>query len=384
MDARFFSYIFQRNCVFAPILVFLFLTAGAQYETANFTVNNAPTLTLAQEFCETAEQCRSGLAVLWLGEELPDWSAKCPITVHVGNHLGAGGVTSFMFDNGEVYGWEMEIQGSAKRILDSVLPHEITHTILATHFRQPLPRWLDEGAATSVEHNSEKENYRRMLLNFLSEEVRKGLPFKRMVTLKEYPTDPMPFYAQGFSVVEYLLKLGQEMDSFEHRRLLHFAKAGMESNNWQNALQKYYNIDSLGTLQLNWVKWVNAGFTIEKNLPVSAEAYEWEPKSVPINQSIMLVSAKPAPTLEKYGKSVYEKTVGTTTEKIAGTTTKKNVLPIPAKIENKTPPVIPIPNSFSTTQTNFVPANHIPKNQQTTFNPNEPIRIDAVMYPVRR
>ena len=40
---------------------------------------------------------------------------------------------------------------TARRILDSVLPHEITHTIFATHFGQPLPRWADEGACTTVD-----------------------------------------------------------------------------------------------------------------------------------------------------------------------------------------------------------------------------------------
>ena len=44
---------------------------------------------------------------------------------------GAGGATSFVFDRGEVFGWKMNIQGSRERILDSVLPHEVTHTIFA-------------------------------------------------------------------------------------------------------------------------------------------------------------------------------------------------------------------------------------------------------------
>jgi hypothetical protein len=355
------------------MLVLLLLLTGAQYETVNFIVDNAPTSELAQEFCETAEQCRSDLAILWLGEVLPDWSSKCPISVHVGNHLGAGGATSFVFDHGEVYGWEMNIQGSAKRILDSVLPHEITHTILASHFREPLPRWLDEGAATSVEHSTEKENYRRMLLNFLSEEVRKGLPFKRMVALKEYPADPMPFYAQGFSVVEFLLALGQEIDSFEHHRLIRFAKTGMESNDWQLALQKHYQIESLGVLQLNWVKWVNAGFAIEKNqieknqhALISANEFDPKNKNSLINPAIRLVSTSPSSVQEKYGKSVYEKTV----------------IPIPTRVENE--PVVSIPNSFETTQTSVVPADNSSLNQWTGVDQTEAIRIDSVMRPIRR
>ncbi len=33
----------------------------------------------------------------------------------------------------------MEVIGTPERILDSVLPHEVTHTILATYFGRPLP-----------------------------------------------------------------------------------------------------------------------------------------------------------------------------------------------------------------------------------------------------
>ena len=237
---------------------------GARFATANFEVQGAPTPELAKLFCETAERCRHDLAVLWLGRTLPDWSAKCPIRVRVGETLGAGGATTFVFDNGEVYGWEMDIQGSVRRIVDSVLPHEITHTILASHFRRPIPRWLDEGAATSVEHVSERENYRRLLMQFLREDVRKGLPFNRMVALKEYPSDPMPFYSQGFSVVEYLIDLGG------HRRLLEFAGEGMESGNWNAAVWKHYGKANLGELQLAWIDWVAAGSRTPPPVPVPA------------------------------------------------------------------------------------------------------------------
>ena len=79
------------------------------------------------------------------------------MTVQAAPHLGAGGATTFQFQDGEVFGWRMSIQGSRERMLDSVLPHEITHMIFASHFRQPLPRWADEGGATSVEHASRAE-----------------------------------------------------------------------------------------------------------------------------------------------------------------------------------------------------------------------------------
>ena len=113
------------------------------------------------------KQYRHDLAVAWLGQAMPNWSQPCVMTVQAAPHLGAGGATTFVFEDGEVFGWRMSIQGSRERILDSVLPHEITHMIFASHFRQPLPRWADEGGATSVEHAIERNKHRQMLPTFL-------------------------------------------------------------------------------------------------------------------------------------------------------------------------------------------------------------------------
>ena len=291
MDAHFLV----RTWLWLPLLL---SAMGANYETANFSVS-APCAISARQFAETAEQCRKDLAMLWLGQTLPDWSAKCPIKVHVGEDFGAGGQTSFIFENGEVFGWEMEIQGPHERILDSVLPHEITHMILASHFGKPIPRWLDEGAATSVEHQSEKEKYRQMLRHFLEPNVQKCFPFNRMVAMKDYPVDPMPFYAQGFSLVEYLLECGRQFDEYEHCRLIRFAQAAIQSGNWNSALQNHYGVQTLGELQVSWVKWVNAD---ERALRAVADV------SVPILQATTaspIVSAKPLPPPS--GKSVYDR-----------------------------------------------------------------------------
>jgi hypothetical protein len=220
---------------------------AANYKTPNFTILNAPNSTLAKQFGETAERCRKELAVFWLGYELPQWSAPCPVTVKVGT-LGAGGETKFVFNQGEVYNWNMYVQGSAESILTAVLPHEITHTIMASHFREPVPRWIDEGAATFVENLSEKQNYRRQLYRFL--QSGRGIPFNEMFRFSEYPDDQMPLYSQGFSVTEFLiLQRG-------HRNFVGFIGAGLKNENWQQAIRDYYGYENLGELQVKWNLWV--------------------------------------------------------------------------------------------------------------------------------
>lgn len=226
------------------------LVQAAGYRTTNFEVT-AATPQLAKEIGDAAEKFRRELAIEWLGQELSPWSKRCPIKADVSSKLGAGGATSFLFDQGEVYGWDMNIQGSRERILDSVLPHEITHTIFASHFRCPLPRWADEGACTSVEHPDEVAKHERMLIEFLR--TRRALPFSQMMTMKEYPKDIMPLYAQGHSVVDYLMQRKGK------RTFLSFLSDGMQTEKWSEALRQHYGYKNLLTLQNDWLDWIKKG-----------------------------------------------------------------------------------------------------------------------------
>jgi hypothetical protein len=251
MEAR-----IARVVSFSALLVgFWLLPAGspaqaAGYKTTNFTVS-APTPQLAKEIGDQAEVYRRQLSIEWLGQELPGWSQSCPIHAQVATGLGAGGATSFVFDRGEVYGWKMNIQGSRERILDSVLPHEVTHTIFASYFRQPLPRWADEGACTTVEHRSEIAKQETNLIKFLR--TNRGIPFSQMFAMKEYPHDVMPLYAQGHALSEWLI------ESRGRKAFLDFLADGMKDENWPRAVHEHYGFDSLLALQNSWNDWVKQG-----------------------------------------------------------------------------------------------------------------------------
>ncbi len=164
---------------------------------------------------------------------------------------GRWGATSFVFDRGEVFGWKMNIQGSRERILDSVLPHEVTHTIFASYFRQPLPRWADEGACTTMEDRSEIAKQERNLLQYLKSG--RGIPFKQMFAMKDYPQDVMPLYAQGHSLSEWLI------ESHGRKEFLAFLADGMRDENWPRAVQEHYGFDNLLTMQNSWNDWVKQG-----------------------------------------------------------------------------------------------------------------------------
>jgi len=233
----------------ALLVLVLFASMGASYRTKNFIVN-APSKEFARQVGDMAEKYRLDLATAWLGKEMPNWAEPCPIRVEPGG--GAGGATSFMFHNGEVFGWKMQIQGSPERILDSVLPHEVTHTIFASHFRQPLPRWADEGACTTVEHQSERNKQQRMLIQFLR--TGRGIAFNKMFAMKEYPSDIMPLYSQGHSLASFLLHQGGR------QKFMQYVKDGLGANGaWSKVTARHYGFENLGQLQQTWLEWVRLG-----------------------------------------------------------------------------------------------------------------------------
>ncbi len=251
-----------RIIAFAILILFINSAhrCSAQYRTTNFVVT-APQPALAKQVGDLAEKYRNDLAVRWLGQPLPKWPQPCPIQVEIQPH--AGGETSFAFQPGadgrsQPFDWRMKIYGSPERILDSVLPHEITHTIFATHYGRPLPRWADEGACTTVEHSVEKEKNHRMLMQFLNSN--RGIPFNHMFAMKQYPRDILPLYAQGYSLAKYLIM------QRGHRHFVNFVGEGMEqevpgqeSQTWNQVTKKYYGFNDLSDLQVRWLLWVKKG-----------------------------------------------------------------------------------------------------------------------------
>ena len=226
-------------------------TSGATYRTSNFSATAADA-NLARRVALTAEHYRKELAIEWLGQELPNWKKRCPIKVKVGQ-IGAGGATTFAFDRGEVFGWRMNVQGTAERILDSVVPHEVSHTIFASYFRRPLPRWADEGAATLVEHSSEKT--RQTLLLKQVWKTKRRISLRKLLAIKEYPKqmqDVLTLYAEGYSLADFLVQAGGK------KRYLHFLEDA-HRHGWEKAIRRQYHLEGISELESRWTEWVLAG-----------------------------------------------------------------------------------------------------------------------------
>ena len=232
-----------RRFVYLLPLVGAFFSLGASYRTPNFTVE-APNAQVAKQIGDYAEHYRREKAMLWLGREMPQWPQPCPLRVTV-TAGGSGGATSFAFDGGRVLGQQMHIEGTLERLLASVLPHEVTHTVFAFHFRQPVPRWADEGGSVLSEDEPERKRHDQLVRNILNN--RRAMPLRRLFSLRDYPPDVMVLYAEGFSVSEYLVSKSSRP------AFLNFVADGM-SQGWDQAAQTHYGYRNVDELEQSWLQ----------------------------------------------------------------------------------------------------------------------------------
>jgi hypothetical protein len=234
-----------RPCVAAAVALIAVppcFAPAATIHTTNFAVT-APTEELARQFGEMAEHYRKVKAIEWLGEEMPNWQRPCPLQVTISME-GPSGATTFDFSKRPIDQF-MQIKGPKERLLNSVLPHEITHTVFAYYFKKPVPRWADEGGAVLSEDDIERARHDKMCRQLLNA----GHAFKlhSLFSLSDYPHDVMVLYAEGFSVVRFLV------ESSDRPTFLKFVKHGLQQG-WDNSVQTFYRYHSVSELEQAWIE----------------------------------------------------------------------------------------------------------------------------------
>jgi hypothetical protein len=276
---------------FAFLLILAsFASLGAEVRTTNFIVHAADPQ-VCQAIAQWAEYYRREKAIVWLGQEMPTWPQPCPLFVQI-SMQGPSGATSFNFGQGRVLGMKMEIQGPLERLLYSVLPHEITHTVFAHHFRQPVPRWADEGGSVLSEDEKERVRHDELVRNILNQ--RQQIPLRTLFGLTQYPPQVMCLYAQGFSMSDYLVKRR------DRQTFLAFVGAGMHSG-WDNAVRSYYGHNTVEELEGAWLQHLyNTRRQPGSQPPVQLAQNQANPNftATPTGRTMVRMTAPPAQPLE--------------------------------------------------------------------------------------
>lgn len=221
---------------------------GASYQTRNFIVW-AATPELAEQAGLAAERHRREIATDWLRNPLPNWNRPCQLYVRIANRE-PWGRTTFSFDRGQVFDWVIRVEGPVDAVLNSVLPHEISHAILASHFRRPVPRWADEGVATMEEDPAEQRRQKLAARQML--QGADHLELRRLLDMREYPqqmSELVPLYAQGFALAQFLVEKGGKP------RLVKFLTLA-QNGDWDTAVRKTYGFRNVEALNETWIAWM--------------------------------------------------------------------------------------------------------------------------------
>jgi hypothetical protein len=158
--------------------------------------------------------------------------------------------------------------------LTNFLPHEVTHTVLASIFGKPVPRWADEGMSLLSEPDDEQVGNDVRLREVLN--AGRGMRLKILLPATEYPKDVATFYAQSHSLTKFLVgrtmgvpvlkdipHIGEMFKTGSddgHQRLLAFVLLGSKDNTaegWGKAAKAVYGFDSVDALQEAWLKWLS-------------------------------------------------------------------------------------------------------------------------------
>jgi hypothetical protein len=264
---------------------------GASYHTRNFVVE-ASTPQIAQRVGEYAEIYRRQKAVEWLGHEMPDWREPCPLRVTVTMN-GSGGATSFGFDGrGGIMSQDMHIEGTLERLLASVLPHEVTHTVFAYYFRCPLPRWADEGGSVLSEDDIERGRHDIMVRQILNTPGR-SIRLRVLFSLSNYPRDVMVLYAEGYSVTSFLV------DRRGRATFLSFVAYGMRGN-WDDAVSRYYGFRNVEELEQAWLQHLR-----DARQPALLAGGHGRPEADPTRRLVVRQTLPPAPPLLEAPRPIY-------------------------------------------------------------------------------
>ena len=122
---------------------------------------------LAERAAEAAEAARDVQLRRWTGSAPKGpWTPKCEIYLYptalvfsqmTGQPEESPGFSTMGMNGGRIIARRVNLRVDHPNLLRAILPHEITHVVLADLFpHQQIPRWADEGMAVLSEPASEQ------------------------------------------------------------------------------------------------------------------------------------------------------------------------------------------------------------------------------------
>jgi hypothetical protein len=154
-------------------------------------------------------------------------------------------------NGGRIISRRISLRADHPTLLQAVLPHEITHVILADIFpTKQIPRWADEGLAVLAEPADEQQRRAADLIEPLA--ANRLFPLDALMSM-DYPDNQYwnLYYAQSVSVTRFLVEQGTPA------QMIQFLQ-GSQRNGYEAELRRIYRIDGYGDLQRRWLAYARS------------------------------------------------------------------------------------------------------------------------------
>ena len=153
-------------------------------ETANFRIYHTDPVQ-AEQAAQAAEAVRTQQAGRWGSSAArAPWSPRCDIYLYptprdfaqlTGQPETSPGFSTMAVNGNRIVARRVNLRADHPQLLAAILPHEVTHVVLADLFtQQQIPRWADEGMAVLAEPPAEQASR----ASELTEPLREGRVFK--------------------------------------------------------------------------------------------------------------------------------------------------------------------------------------------------------------
>jgi hypothetical protein len=248
-------------------------SAAEVSETDPFSVEHARNIVnyqgperLREYVLQEITRAHGELSWSWLGvrKPLPPLSIELAIREDF-----TRGTTWFEFAKDGLDKIRMELS-AREAALGTLLWHEVSHVVLNKHFERSrvergvsFLRWIDEGAAVSVEYGHVHRQMLEVLIKIYIQ-GKEDADVRRVLAVRGRPEPDSVafFYPASFTLVEYLVSCSPGQDVHSKRRyFISFAeelhRRGGDLEAHEEAFKRWYGINGLPELQSRWLEWVN-------------------------------------------------------------------------------------------------------------------------------
>ena len=187
------------------------------HDTANFRIFHTDAR-LAEQAAEAAESVRAAQAKRWGSPALQKpWNPRCEIHLHptgqafaaaTGQAETSPGFSTIESNGNRITTRRVLLRGDHPQLLTAILPHEITHVVVADLFAdQQIPRWADEGIAVLSEPRAEQ--------NLRAADLHDSFSAGQVFELRKLMSIDTPdakdwgvYYAESVSLARFLVEQG--------------------------------------------------------------------------------------------------------------------------------------------------------------------------------